>query len=52
MAGKIRLEDSGFLPIASIARAPINPIAKAGAKPPMAIIKPPETEKFTYDSPP
>ena len=40
IAGKTFPEDSGFLPIASMALKPISPIAIAGPKPPMAITAP------------
>ena len=52
IAGSILPDASGFLPRASIALAPINPIANAGPIPPIAIIKPPETLNSINYSPP
>ncbi len=47
IAGRILVEASGFLPIASIALKPIRPIANAGKAPPRAMTSPPLKENST-----
>ena len=54
MAGRIRPEASGFLPMASMAFMPIRPMARPGREPPMATISQPDTlsVKFMCAIPP